>query len=372
MPMKIAMLFPYSPSYRTAIYKLIDEQLDVEWFFCGNAQRNLKLMDYSLLRKCNLSMEERHILGPVTYYRGMKHLQLQNYDVIICPGVIRSITEWWLLQKFGKRMKHTKVFLWTHGWYGRETFIQKIIKKIFFRRVDGIFLYGEYARNLMIEEGFKADKLHVIKNSLDYNKQLILRNGSLLSDIYTNHFKNDYPTIIFIGRLTQEKKLEQLIRAVSILKQKKEYYNIVFVGNGTMRESLTSEVSKYGLENNVWFYGECFDERKNAELIYNADLCVSPGNIGLTAVHTLMFGCPAISHSSYKWQGPEFEAIIPGKTGDFFECDNVADLSRCISKWFTNGQDDRDAIRKSCYEEIDKHWNPHYQINLIKKVLGIQ
>ena len=57
MAKKIAMLFPYAPSYREAIYKLMDKELDVDWFFCGNAKRNLKLFDYSLLKHCDLSME---------------------------------------------------------------------------------------------------------------------------------------------------------------------------------------------------------------------------------------------------------------------------------------------------------------------------
>ena len=55
--------------------------------------------------------------------------------------------------------------------------------------------------------------------------------------------------------------------------------------------------------------GECYSEETNAKLIYNADLCVAPGNIGLTAIHVMMFGCPAITHNDFKWQMPEFEAI---------------------------------------------------------------
>ena len=98
MAKKIAMLFPYAPSYREAIYKLMDKELDVDWFFCGNAKRNLKLFDYSLLKHCDLSMEETKVLGTVVYYKGIKKLNLQRYDAIICPGVIRSLSEWWLLQ----------------------------------------------------------------------------------------------------------------------------------------------------------------------------------------------------------------------------------------------------------------------------------
>ena len=138
-----------------------------------------------------------------------------------------------------------------------------------------------------------------------------------------------------------------------------------------MREEISSVVDEYGLTNNVWFYGSCFDEKVNAELVYNADLCVAPGNIGLTAMHVMMFGCPAISHNDFKWQMPEFESIIPGKTGDFFEKDNIEDLARCISNWFASKGCSRDEVRKACYKEIDEHWNPHYQLNVIKKTLDL-
>lgn len=369
MAKKIAMLFPYTPSYREAIYKLMDKELDVDWFFCGNAKRNLKLFDYSLLKHCNLSMKECKILGPIVYYKSIRNLNLQQYDVIICAGVIRCISEWWLLQKLGRDMKNPKIYLWTHGWYGKETYIQKMIKKFFFRKVDGYFLYGEYARNKMLNEGFTASKLHVIKNSLDYDKQLKLRNSITGSDVYREYFKNDFPTIIFIGRLTVVKKLNLLIKAVSLLKQRGEYYNIVFVGDGEMRQNLEEMVAKEGLTDNIWFYGACFDENANAELVYNADLCVAPGNIGLTAMHVMMFGCPAISHNSFKWQMPEFESIKPGETGDFFEYDNVEDLTRCISEWFRSKKDCREKVREACYKEIDDYWNPHYQLNLLKRVL---
>ena len=253
MAKKIAVLFPYAPLYREAIYKLMDKELDVDWFFCGNAKRNLKMFDYSLLKHCDLSMEEKKVLGPMVYYKGIKKLNIQQYDAIICPGVIRSFSEWWLLQKLGKGMKDSKLYLWTHGWYGKESCWQKNIKKFFFRKVDGFFLYGDYARNEMIKEGFDASKLHVIKNSLDYDKQLELRNNIVTSNVYKEHFKNDNPTIIFIGRLTPVKKLNQIVGAVGILKQKGENYNIVFVGDGEIRQSLEVEVVKYQLQDNVCF-----------------------------------------------------------------------------------------------------------------------
>lgn len=98
-------------------------------------------------------------------------------------------------------------------------------------------------------------------------------------------------------------------------------------------------------------------------------LGVAPGNVGLTAMHTMVFGTPVISHNDFKWQMPEFEAIKPGKTGDFFERNSVQSLACTISKWFTEKKDKRDKVRQACYEEIDTNWNQYYQMEIIKKNL---
>lgn len=93
-----------------------------------------------------------------------------------------------------------------------------------------------------------------------------------------------------------------LVNAVAELKTKGENYNLVFVGNGLEGENLKARVKGLGLTDEVWFYGVCYDEKTNAELIYNADLCVAPGTVGLTAMHTMVFGTPVISHNDFKWQ----------------------------------------------------------------------
>ena len=369
--MKIAMVFPFAPSYREPIYQLMDKSFNIDWYFCGNATRNMKIFDYKLLKHCNLSIKEKHIIGPITYYSGLRNIDFRQYDVVICSGVIRCLSESWLLQKVSCHFKGKKLYLWTHGWYGKESKIQSIIKKIFFRKVDGFLLYGDYARGEMLKKGFDANKLFVIKNSLDYDKQLELRKGMKSSSIYKEHFENDNPNIVFVGRLTAVKKLNQLIDAVSLLQKKGDAINVTFVGDGEMKQALQQLVLDKNLEKFVWFYGASYDETNNAELIYNADLCVAPGNIGLTAMHALMFGCPAISHNDYKWQMPEFEAIKPGVTGDFFERDNVESLANCISNWFKSKENCRENIRQQCYQEIDNCWNPHYQLSVLKSVLEI-
>lgn len=368
---KIAMLFPYAPAYRELIYRKMDEVFDVDWFFCGNAKRPLKLLDYSILRNVNLTMSEKTIIGPLHYYQGVKKLQLEKYDAIIAAPVTRCLSMWWLVRKFGRKTskKCPKVFFWTHGWYGHENFLESFLKKIMLRKTDGFLLYNNRAKQLMVKEGFEESRLFVIYNSLNYDEQLLLRESLSASDLYQNHFGNNAKNIVFIGRLTKEKRFDLLIDAVAELKENGMEVNVTFIGDGEDRSTMEQRVKELGIENQVWFYGACYDERTNAELIYNADLCVSPGNIGLTAIHVLMFGCPAITCDDYLHQGPEFEAIHEGITGGFFIAGDVESLANSISQWFKVHGNDREQIRRNCFHEIDNYWTPQYQIEVLHKAL---
>lgn len=369
--MKIAMLFPYAPAYRGPIYELMDTEFDIDWFFCGNARRPLKLYDYSRLKKVNLSMNEESLIGHIVYFKGIKKLNLEQYDVIIVPSIIRNISMWWLIHHYGGQKTGPKVFYWTHGWYGKEKGLTWLLKKIFYSKVDGFFLYNHRGKEVMEKMGYDDSKLHVIYNSLAYDKQMPIRQALKPSSLFHEHFGNNNKNIVFIGRLTKVKRFDLLIDAVSLLKERGERVNVTFIGDGEEKDNMRLRVKELGIDRQVWFYGACYDEKRNAELIYNADLCVSPGNIGLTAMHVLMFGCPAITNNDYNTQMPEFEAIRKDITGDFFEAGNSRSLVDSISHWFINHEEDREQIRRNCYNEIDSHWNPQYQVNVINEAIHI-
>lgn len=367
--MKIAMLFPYAPAYRESIYKKIDETFDVEWFFCSNAERPLKMLDYSVLKNVHLDMSEVSLKGNVRYIANFDPSKFEKFDAIIFSGNIRNLSYWKLL--FHRSWKHQrpKLILWTHGWYGRESVIQSAIKRFYLKRADSILLYGNHAKKLMEKQSFPTSMLFVIANSLGYDKQLELRHGMIESDIYSQKFANEAPTIVFIGRLTCEKKLDMLLNAQKQLIERGLITNIVFIGDGEAAKPLEELTYRLNLQNNVWFYGACYDEKINATLIYNADLCVSPGNVGLTAIHSLMFGCPVITHDDFSFQGPEFEAISKGDTGDFFTRNSVESLVETIYSWFRRSDYDRESIRHNCFKEIDQRWNPYSQIDTLRRVL---
>ena len=364
---KLCLIYNFAQHYRTNIFTLMDQQLDIDFVF-GEKYLNVKKMDYSKLQHSVTEVKNKH-LGPIGWQSGVVKLAFKDYDTYIMLGSPMSASTW--LTAIIARMKGKKVYFWTHGWYGKESLTQKLLKKLFYRLANGILLYGNYARDLMLKEGFKSEKMTTIHNSLMYDEQIKMRSALAPSAIYNDHFGNDNPVIIFVGRLTPIKKLDQILEAQATCKSRGFDFNVVYVGDGTEKENLVSKAESFELSDRVWFYGPSYDEKELSGLIYNADLCVAPGNIGLTAMHAMAYGCPCMSHNDFPYQMPEFEAIQEGETGGFFERDNETSLADNIQKWFAEHQQEREQIRQNCFKEIDEQWNPHVQVEIIKKAIGL-
>lgn len=363
---KVCLIYNYAPHYRTNIFTLLDQNLDIEFYF-GDDMGDVKKMDYSLLNHKVKELKNKRF-GPIEWQIGAIKLAFKHYNKYIMLGGPMTLSTW--ICTIIARLKGKKVYYWTHGWYGKESFTQKIIKKIFFRLPNGLLLYGNYAKELMIKEGFKDTYITVIHNSLSYDEQLSIRKNLKSTSLFNDHFNNTHPIIVFIGRLTSVKKLDLLLLAQAKNKEEGIHYNVVFIGTGSEKNKLEVLVNQLNLNNEVWFYGPSYDEKELSQILYDADLCVAPGNIGLTAMHAMAYGCPCISHKDFKWQMPEFEAIHPNYTGDFFERDNIDSLASTIKNWLQQSQHKREDIRKFCYEEIDNNWNPHRQLEIIKKTIN--
>lgn len=367
--MRICLIYNFAQHYRESIFRLIDKEYDCDFFF-GDSYQNIKKMDYSFLKGRVTEGPTKHI-GSWSYRPGIQKLLWKDYDAYILLGESRSLSTWLFCIRARLFHPRKKVYFWSHGWYGKESRAERIIKKLLFKLPNGgSFLYGNYSREMMIKEGFNPDKLYVIHNSLAYDEQVAIRKQLTASQIYKEHFGNENPNLMFVGRLTHIKKLDQVIRAMAQLKEKGHNYNMTFIGGGETQESLQKLASELGLKKNVWFYGPCYDEKELSGLIYNADLCVSPGNVGLTAMHTMVFGTPVLTHDDFPHQMPEFEAIHEWETGAFFKKDDIESLAEGVSKWFAEKGDKREEVRCACVKEIDDNWTPQFQIEVLKKNLN--
>ena len=363
---RVCVIANIGSHYRFPIYRKMAEELTCDFYFGDRVERQIQTFDYQTLPGFQKKLKNiffRH------FYWQSKSVSLitKPYQYYILDGEPYCLSSWIILLM--AKLAGKRTIAWTHGWYGRESHIKKIIKKIFYSLHYKLMIYGEYAIDLMRKEGIPQEKMYCIANSMDSEKEKSLRCTMKDTSIYQDHFKNTFPTIIYCGRIQKRKKLEMLVDCVKLLDQEGTKINVVMVGKDVEDVDIESYAQKQGIKDRIWMFGPCYDDVKIGELFYNAHVCVSPGNVGLTAIHSLSFGCPVITHRDFPCQMPEFEAISPGITGDFFERDNVSDLSQKIKKWASLNSNQRESIRLAAYEEIDRKWNIQYQISVIKNVL---
>lgn len=361
---KICFFNRSSIHYRKNIWLLMDKELPCDFYFGDTRPGEIEPIPYELFEHFKGVFHNVNI-GQFYWQKGALSLLKSDYTDIITPAEPFCLSSW-LLILFAKRY-HKNVFSWTHGAYGKENGFKRRLIKWKIKRLKGCFLYGEYARDLLIKWGVPQSKLHVVYNSLNYDEQLPMRKELVPSDFYQQHFKNDNRNLVFIGRLTMVKKLDKVLKAVAQLKERGLALNVTFIGDGTEKQGLMALAKQLNLEH-VWFYGACYDEKQIAQFLYNADLCVSPGNVGLTAMHAMSFGCPVISHNNFAMQMPEFEAIKEGETGAFFKEDDTDCLADAIFNWINNSGD-RESVRQACYKVIDEKYNPHVQLETLRTTI---
>lgn len=366
---RICCVLNYPSHYRESIYKKMEGELGCDFYFGDIDKNKIKKINYASFSKKITDLKTKRFLSVFNWISGAVQLSFKKeYQKYILTGDILCFSNWLML--IMNRLQRKKTYLWTHGWYGDEGFTKKIIKKIFFKLSNGLFLYGDYAKQLMIEEGFSENKLHVIYNSLDYENQIKIRRELKMDDICNRQFNEKLPVIIFTGRLIEDKKLDLLIRAHKQLFDLGIKTNIIIIGDGPSRGILENLVKELNIEDFYYFHGECYDETLIGNFFYNSTVCVSPGNIGLTSIHAMTYGCPAISHSKLSSQGPEFEAIIEGQTGGFFKFEDVDSLAEKIHQWITSNSPKLEPIIENCFKIVDDKYNSDYQISVIKRVIS--
>lgn len=367
-----------APHYRKKLWELFltDKELDIHIFFGKTSGKDsIHQIDFSsgafIKNKSRLhTIKNYRIFNVLIYQSGViKHSLFYRPDIVLFLGQAYIISTW--IACIIYKMKGVRIIFWGHGLYGRESKIKKWFSLFFAKVSDHYLVYNNRSKQLMIDEGYNAERIHVIYNSLDYDLSKDLRN-----EIVTIQRKEQLPffpnpdrrLLVFIGRLTEAKKLDLLVNAVYVLNKDNIKYNLLIIGEGGHRKCL-EKLAHSGLEAGfIHFLGELYDEKEIAKFLSVADLCVSPGNVGLTAIHALSYGTPVCTHNNLAHQMPEYEAIEEGKTGFFFNENDFRDLSKQINVWFERNTD-KEIVRKNCFRVIDDAYNPYFQVELLKKII---
>lgn len=381
-----AIIYHYFALYRLPILSELTQSKKVEFsLFSGiESEISIKKIDYNLSKlsvnsgglRWKLFTNQWLLKKKFLWQTGLISFALKSeFDSYIFLGSPYFISTWFAVSIL--RFRRKKVYFWMHGVYKESPGMLDWVKmNLFYQLADGFLLYGNRASSILKKHKVKPDnQIHVIYNSLDYDKSLKFRKFVNIEGLkcfrLTYFSSSDIPVIVFIGRLNNIKKIDMLIDAQNSLKLSKGIvpFNLLLIGEGEERLNLESKSREFGLEDNVKFLGAIFDEEINSKCLLFSDLCVTPGEVGLTAIHAMSYGVPVISHNNLNIQMPEVEAIKIGQTGDLFEYGCLDSLSETIFSWLSKYPFKTKAVMEACFSVIDNYYNPHYQKKVIEDVL---
>ena len=187
-------------------------------------------------------------------------------EVSVYLGDIYVLSTW--LAALILRLRRKKVVFWGHGLYGNEKSILTMLRVRFLRMAHVNLVYGERAVKLLIETGVPKERVQAVYNSLDYERQESLRNSAVDEQFYASLGVFESPelsVLVFIGRLTAQKKLDLLIQVVKELNREGGRFNLVLIGDGPERQTL--ETLAADAKDYVFFAGPRYEKKLPSSLL---------------------------------------------------------------------------------------------------------
>jgi glycosyltransferase involved in cell wall biosynthesis len=163
---------------------------------------------------------------------------------------------------------------------------------------------------------------------------------------------NANPTVVFVGRLAEEKHVDVLINAVAKTPAELNVH-LEVVGGGEVRQALEAQAKRLGLDDRVKFLGLASDE-KLRETYIKADLFCMPGTAELQSLVTL----EAMSASTPVLLADAMalpHLVRDGENGYLFTPNDSDDLAAKITRILQLPAAERAAMGQASRRMVEPH-----------------
>ena len=249
---------------------------------------------------------------------------------------------------FLKRICNVKVISTLHGCFSDK----KLLTHLIYNNLDiiacGSNVKDVFAKNYNIDK----ENITVINNAIKENND---KNASVNLDDFDI---KSYKKIAYIGRLSEEKGVNDLLEAIHILFKKFKNVCLIIVGEGPQEEELKKKVKELKIEKNVIFLG--YQDRIQS-IIQQVDLVVLPSyteGLPLTPIEAFSCGKPVVATST---EG-SMEIIEDNINGFLVPIGNIEILADKIQMILQ----DKTLYNKMCIE-AKKSYNQKYNFSVFKK-----
>lgn len=222
----------------------------------------------------------------------------------------------------------------------------------FYKMTDQIFVPSQAYIHKLAEAGLKESAMQVFPRCLDLDLYCpkqgnpdMLRRHQLYSDF----------TLLFAGRISKDKNLNQLVRTFQQLKEQQVHCNLVVAGDGPDLAAMQTALAEYP---EVLFTGR-LEPQELIDWYRTADLFVFPSHtdtFGMVVLEAQACGLPCLVTNT---GGPK-EIIQAERTGHIVSTDQVKQWADLIEKYRQLKLTDPagyKALRQACADHVQQQNN---------------
>ena len=238
---------------------------------------------------------------------------------------------------------------------------RSIIKftKWFFNKVDRVLVPSTSIKKILQKYGIKKP-IDVVMTGIYLEKRRLSKKK-----------KSKIPTILHVGRICKEKRIDFVIKGFKRLLRRRDA-RLVITSDGPDRDRLEKMVTDLGIEDKVTFTGYVSD-RKRDQLYRDADVFVTASKTetqGIVLVEALSIGCPVVVQNSLGFK----DVIKDGYNGFMFRSEGemirkitkILDDKKLRNKFRFNG---RESAKELTVEKTtDKLFDVYYDLAYSKKI----
>jgi L-malate glycosyltransferase len=367
---KVLIIYKFLPQYRVEFFdKLKDSLLQYDI--------DLILIYGKLKNQDSIKNDERNLDWAI--YRESKLIKVGSTGLLwqpcldMLPKVDLVIVEQansllvnYLLIPLSKVMKFKFAF-WGHGANLQDdtNSAKNRFRYFFLNQSDYWFAYTNGVKNFLIEKGVNNRKITVVDNAIDtlsLKQQYDNLSMSEVDNLKTEMGINGNNVAIYCGGIYKEKRVDFLIEASVIIKEKIEDFHLIFVGAGPEAYRVKEASETYDW---IHYVGPKFGVER-VPYFKMSELFLMPGLVGLAILDTFATETPMIT-TDFPYHSPEIEYLENGKNG-VITANNIDDYSKQVIDLFLN-EDKIVRLKESCLNSSTLYSTENMVVNFTNGIL---
>ena len=326
---KVAIITNIPNPYRIPLFNEINRQLNkvncelnVLFGALTYARRSWKVdmgeckFNYEILPSKKMSGKNPEKIV-FTYSKLLTRLSAINPSVIIVIGFSPATIK--LL--FRSMIRKTRFIIWSGAVHRKnrpDSLLRKIQRRLLIKRASGFIAYGTKAKEYLMSLGAPGKKIWIGINTVD-TKFYYEQTKRIRSELEP---RNGTKRLLYIGYITQGKRLDLLVQAVKVLLNSGADITLDIVGDGPHLPEIKKLCSELVVDDNV---NICGYKQKDELPVYlaQADCFLFPSEYdvwGLVLVEAMVSGLPCISSI---YSGATHDLIQHGTTGFALDFENI-------------------------------------------------